>query len=66
MERSSCVGIAGDPFPAVSRDEFAERLRSEFVTRCEAAVAQAYPALADGTVLLRFPRLFFIATRLLD
>jgi trans-aconitate 2-methyltransferase len=40
--------------------------RSEFLTRYEAAVSQAYPALPDGTLLLPFPRLFFIATRPLD
>jgi trans-aconitate 2-methyltransferase len=37
--------------------------QSEFLARYEAAVAQAYPALPDGTLLLPFPRLFFIATR---
>lgn len=37
--------------------------RAAFLTRYEAAVAQAYPALPDGTVLLPFPRLFFVATR---
>jgi trans-aconitate 2-methyltransferase len=26
-------------------------------------IAQAYPALDDGTVLLPFPRLFIVATR---
>jgi trans-aconitate 2-methyltransferase len=40
--------------------------RSEFLTRYEAAVAQAYPTQPDGTLLLSFPRLFFIATRPLD
>ena len=29
----------------------------------QAAVARAYPALGDGTVLLPFPRLFMVATR---
>jgi len=37
--------------------------RSAFLTRYKLAVAQVYPPLADGTVLLAFPRLFFIATR---
>jgi trans-aconitate 2-methyltransferase len=37
--------------------------RSAFLIRYKAAIQQAYPALADGTVLLPFPRLFFIATR---
>jgi trans-aconitate 2-methyltransferase len=36
--------------------------REAFLTRYEAALAQAYPALPDGTVLLPFPRLFFVAT----
>ena len=40
--------------------------QSQFLARYEAAVTQAYPALPDGTLLLPFPRLFFIATRPLD
>ncbi|ANY15090.1 trans-aconitate 2-methyltransferase [Bordetella pseudohinzii] len=35
--------------------------KAAFLARYEAAVAQAYPALPDGTVLLPFPRLFVIA-----
>lgn len=34
-----------------------------FLERYQAAVTIAYPALADGTVLLPFPRLFIVATR---
>ena len=37
--------------------------RSVFLDRYRTAVAQAYPAVADGTVLLAFPRLFIVATR---
>ena len=37
--------------------------RTAYLARYEAAVAEAYPALPDGTVLLPFPRLFFVATR---
>lgn len=37
--------------------------RAAYLDRYRAAVAGAYPALADGTVLLRFPRLFIVATR---
>lgn len=36
---------------------------TDFLARYEAGIAKAYPALPDGTVLLPFPRLFFIATR---
>jgi trans-aconitate 2-methyltransferase len=36
--------------------------RAEFLARYESLLADAYPALEDGTVLLPFPRLFFIAT----
>lgn len=36
--------------------------RSAFLARYEAGVAQAYPDLPDGTVLMPFPRLFFVAT----
>lgn len=35
----------------------------DFTGRYRAAVAAAYPALPDGTVLLPFPRLFIVATR---
>ena len=37
--------------------------RAGYLARYRDAVAQAYPALPDGTVLLPFPRLFFVATR---
>ncbi|HUZ65929.1 MAG TPA: trans-aconitate 2-methyltransferase [Acetobacteraceae bacterium] len=37
--------------------------RAAYLARYHAAVGQAYPALADGTVLLPFPRLFIVATR---
>jgi trans-aconitate 2-methyltransferase len=40
-----------------------EPQRAAFLTRYEAAVADAYPAAADGTVLLPFPRLFVVAIR---
>ena len=37
--------------------------RETFLARYEEAIGQAYPAEADGTVLLPFPRLFFVAVR---
>ena len=37
--------------------------REAFLARYEAAIANAYPAEADGTVILPFPRLFFVVTR---
>jgi trans-aconitate 2-methyltransferase len=37
--------------------------RTAYLERYTAAVTTAYPALADGSVLLPFPRLFFVATR---
>ena len=37
--------------------------RMEYLRRYRDAVALAYPAQADGTVLLPFPRLFVVATR---
>ncbi len=37
--------------------------RSIFLARYETSIARAYTALPDGTVLLPFPRLFFVATR---
>ena len=44
-------------------DPLEEAERQAFLARYEAAIAKAYPAEADGTVLLPFPRLFFVATR---
>lgn len=40
-----------------------ETERAAYLARYQAAVADAYPALPDGTVLLPFPRLFLVATR---
>jgi trans-aconitate 2-methyltransferase len=37
--------------------------RSAFLAEYAAALARAYPPEPDGTVLLPFPRLFFVATR---
>jgi trans-aconitate 2-methyltransferase len=37
--------------------------RTEFLRQYQAAVEGAYPSLPDGSVLLPFPRMFFIATR---
>ena len=44
-------------------DPLEESERQAFLARYEGAIAKAYPAEADGTVLLPFPRLFFVATR---
>jgi trans-aconitate 2-methyltransferase len=35
----------------------------DFLARYEAGLAEAYPPLADGRVLFRFPRLFIVAVR---
>jgi trans-aconitate 2-methyltransferase len=40
-----------------------ETERTQFLQQYQAAIAQTYPALADGSVLLPFPRLFLVATR---
>jgi trans-aconitate 2-methyltransferase len=37
--------------------------RAQFLERYQAAVAKAYPALTDDSVLLPFPRLFIVAAR---
>lgn len=37
--------------------------RAEFTARYTARIAEAYPPLAGGGVLLRFPRLFIVASR---
>ena len=44
-------------------DPLEESERKAFLARYEEAIAKAYPAEADGTVLLPFPRLFVVATR---
>jgi trans-aconitate 2-methyltransferase len=47
--------------PFLAKLDAAEQ--SAFVQRYRDAIAAAYPALDDGTVLLPFPRLFIVATR---
>ena len=37
--------------------------KADFLREYQARITQSYPALADGTVLLPFPRLFIVATR---
>jgi trans-aconitate 2-methyltransferase len=44
-----------DPLPPDEREDFLSRYRER--------IAAAYPATAGGKVLLRFPRLFLVATR---
>ncbi|WP_321844912.1 trans-aconitate 2-methyltransferase [Paraburkholderia bannensis] len=53
-------GSALRPFlAALANDEE----RAAFTARYREAIAEAYPALPDGTVLLPFPRLFIVATK---
>jgi trans-aconitate 2-methyltransferase len=44
-------------------DHLSTEERSEYLRRYQAAIAEAYPVQQDRKVLLRFPRLFFIARR---
>jgi len=44
-------------------EPLSETLRAGYLERYTAAVARAYPAMADGSVLLPFPRLFVAAVR---
>jgi trans-aconitate 2-methyltransferase len=44
-------------------DPLDDNERAAYLGAYTAAIAQAYPALADGTVLLPFPRVFMVATR---
>ncbi|VVQ07102.1 Trans-aconitate 2-methyltransferase [Pseudomonas fluorescens] len=40
-----------------------EAERAQYLNQYQTAIERAYPALADGSVLLPFPRLFIVATR---
>jgi trans-aconitate 2-methyltransferase len=44
-------------------DPLEDAERDAYIDRYTRAVAQAYPPLADGSVLLPFPRLFIVATK---
>ena len=44
-------------------DPLSPEERAEYLSRYRAAVADAYTPANDGTVLLRFPRLFIVAVR---
>ena len=44
-------------------DALDEPQRVDYLARYREGIAQAYPASADGVVLLPFPRLFIVATR---
>ncbi|NUA30637.1 trans-aconitate 2-methyltransferase [Cupriavidus basilensis] len=44
-------------------DPLDEAERAAYLERYTAQVARAYPPMADGTVLLPFPRFFIVATR---
>ena len=37
--------------------------QTEFLAHYRASIESSYPALPDGSVVLRFPRLFIVATR---
>jgi len=44
-------------------DPLSPEEQSEYLRRYQAKIAKAYPTQQDGKVLLRFPRLFFVAQR---
>ena len=47
-------------------DPLSEAERKEFIAAYTARIAAAYPPLADGNVLLAFPRLFLLAVRKME
>ena len=44
-------------------DPLSEAERRDFMADYATRIGAAYPPLADGGVLLRFPRLFFVVQR---
>jgi trans-aconitate 2-methyltransferase len=44
-------------------DPLDEAERAQYLKQYQTAIERAYPAMADGSVLLPFPRLFIVATR---
>jgi trans-aconitate 2-methyltransferase len=44
-------------------DPLSDEKRADYLALYAAAITDAYPAQGDGKVLLRFPRLFFVAQR---
>ncbi len=44
-------------------DPLSDAERKEFIAIYTARIAAAYPPLADGSVLLAYPRLFLVAER---
>ncbi len=61
------LGAIAEWFKSTGLKPYLDRLTSEgqqdFVARYLERIAPAYPAESDGKVLLRFPRLFIVATR---